>query len=170
MSSRKIWLTACILVSLILSACSKQDNKQPAAPASSGPPTDVVSASSQVVELTAGNSADAFVTVRIKAGYHINGNPATKYQIETALNVEPTGGITAGETVYPPSETKQFSFSPDPIMVYEGEVVIKQNLRADAGAEKGSRSLRGRLKVQPCDDTVCYPPRTMDVPIPVNVK
>lgn len=182
MSRTALWLGVCVLLSVVLAACSRSENKQPVAPATSstetpktspseGPPADVVQASAPQVELTAGGSADALVTVKIATGYHINGNPASKkYLIATALDVEANGGVTPGKATYPPSASKTFSFSPEPIMVYEGEVVVKQPLQAQLDAAKGNRTLRAKLKVQPCDDTVCYPPRTLEVFIPVNVK
>ncbi len=139
-------------------------------PDDTGPPPDVVQASADELELRAGSTADATIKLKIANGYHINGNPASKFQIATALDVSPGAGITAVKTIYPPSITKKFSFADEPITVYEGEAVIKQTLRAEAGAQKGTQNLRGKLKVQPCDDHVCYPPRTLEVSLPVNVK
>lgn len=164
-----------------MAACSRPENKLPSAPATSsteapkasssdGPPADVVLANATQVELTGGGSGDALVTVKIAPGFHINGNPSSKYQIATALSVDPDGGVTAGNATYPPSATKTFSFSRDPIKVYEGEVVIKQPLQSDTSAAKGNRTLQAKLRVQPCDDAVCYPPRTIGVSIPINVK
>lgn len=135
-----------------------------------GPPPDVVQASAEALELRAGSAADATIKLKIANGYHINGNPASKFQIATALDVSPGAGITAVKTIYPPSITKKFSFADEPITVYEGEAVIKQTLRAEAAAQKGTQTLRGKLKVQPCDDHVCYPPRTLEVSLPVNIK
>ena len=181
MSRIPLWLAGCGLLPIVLSACLRAENKGPVAPVTSttntpkaspneGPPADIVTAGTPQVELTAGSSAETLVTVKIANGYHINGNPSSKYQIATTLDVEANDGVTAGKVSYPPSVSKKFSFSPDPIMVYEREVVLKQPLQADAGATKGNRTLRARLRVQPCDDTVCYPPRTMEVAIPINVK
>jgi hypothetical protein len=122
------------------------------------------------VDITTGGNADASVKILIAKGYHINGNPASKYQIATTLEFPPADEITAGKPVYPQAVSKKFSFSNESIMVYDTEVVIKQPLQADKGASKAARALRGTLKVQPCDDTVCYPPRTLEVSIPVNVN
>jgi DsbC/DsbD-like thiol-disulfide interchange protein len=172
----------------MLAACSQTANKPSDAPvsqttatpvassaatpetAAAAAPADVVQASASEVELKAGGAAEATVRVRVADGYHINGNPASKFQIATALDVETGEGITAGQVVYPPSIKKTFEFSKEPIVVYVGEALIKQPLRAEAGAAKGSRTLRAKLKVQPCDDKVCFPPRTLEVSIPVNVK
>lgn len=175
-------LAVLAVLSLVIAACSRQKNQQSAVPATSstetakaspneGPPADVVTASASPVEMSAGSSAEALVTVKIATGFHINSNPSSnKYQIATALDVESSGGVTAGKVTYPPFVSKKFSFSPDPIMVYEGDVVIKQPLRADQTAAKGNRTLVAKLRVQPCDETVCYSPRTLGVSIPVNIK
>lgn len=133
-------------------------------------PADVVQASALEVELKAGGTAEAVVRVKIAEGYHINGNPASKFQIATALEVGAGDGLNAGKPVYPPSMTKEFEFSKEPLQVYEGEAVIKLPLRAEASAAKTSRVLRGKLKVQPCNNKVCFPPRTLDVSLPVTVK
>lgn len=173
---------------LLAAGCARTDNRTannnapPAAPPraptpetdvaqdETGPPPDVVQASVEAVELTPGRTAEAAVKLKIANGYHINGNPASKYQIATVLDVSPGEGITPVKALYPPSVSKKFSFSNEPITVYEGEAVIRQTLRAEASAKQGAQTLRARLKVQPCDDRVCYPPRTLDVSLPVNVK
>ncbi|HEV7842942.1 MAG TPA: hypothetical protein VGO69_04555, partial [Pyrinomonadaceae bacterium] len=54
-----------------------------------GLPEDVVQASARDVEVQAGKSAQAEVKLKIKEGYHINGNPASQYQIATLLTPEP---------------------------------------------------------------------------------
>ena len=171
----------------MLAACSQTENKPADSPAatstaspaqsvaatpdsSAGAPADVVQASASEVELKAGGAAEATVRIKIADGYHINGNPASKFQIATALDVQTGEGLTAGQVIYPPSIKKTFEFSKEPIVVYVGEALVRQPLRAEAGAAKGSRTLHARLKVQPCDDKVCFPPRTLEVSIPVNVK
>lgn len=177
-----LWLLTLIVFAVSFIACSRSQNKQstaldsaatqsPTASQTDGPPADVVQANASLVELNSGGKAEASVTVKIAQGYHINGNPTSeKFQIATELAVDSTYGITAGKTLYPPSVSKKFSFSPEPIMVYENDVVIKQPLQASADSAKGNHSLRARLRVQPCDDSVCYPPRTLPVSIPVIVK
>jgi hypothetical protein len=135
------------------------------------PPADIVLVDASEVEMAAGGAAEATVRLTIAEGYHISANPATlSYQIATQLNVEPGDGITAGQPVYPPSITRKFAFEPQPFAVYEREAVIKLPLRASTGASAGSRSLPLKLRVQPCDDQACYPPRTINASIPVKVK
>jgi DsbC/DsbD-like thiol-disulfide interchange protein len=133
-------------------------------------PEDVVVASAEKVELQAGKSAQATLRLAIKEGYHINANPASQYQIATQLTVEQSEGVTGGQPVYPPSIMKKFKFSEQPLAVYEKEAVINLPLNAAANATKGERSLPARLRYQACDDEVCYPPKNLQVQIPVLVK
>ncbi len=135
------------------------------------PPSDLVRAEAQGVELAAGGSGEASVRLTIAEGYHITANPATlSYQIPTQVSVEPGEGITAGQPVYPPSLVRKFAFEPQPFAVYEKEAVVKLPLRVESSAPKGTRQLRLKLRVQACDDQSCYPPRNINTSIPVTVK
>lgn len=140
------------------------------AASSKGLPEDVLQASAQKVEAQAGKSAQAEVHLKIKEGYHINANPASQYQIATQLTVEKAEGITAGQPVYPPSITKKFAFSEQPLAVYEKEATIGVPLNVEAKAAKGEQTVAARIKFQACDEQVCYPPRNLQLSIPVSVK
>jgi hypothetical protein len=65
---------------------------------------------------------------------------------------------------------KKFSFADELLAVYEGQVELKVALLADKGARHGQTSIPAKLRIQACDDQVCYPPGTIDVWIPVTVK
>ncbi|HYE64184.1 MAG TPA: protein-disulfide reductase DsbD N-terminal domain-containing protein [Pyrinomonadaceae bacterium] len=180
MIHRTLILLLCCLAVLALDACSAAETPAPGAPAvSSSPPAtstktlpaEIVRASASEVLIAAGGTAEASVQAQIADGYHINANPPTlSYLIATQLLVEAGGGITAGRPVYPSPITKQFAFEKQPLAVYEGEASIKLPLRAEATASKGLRTLAAKLRVQACDDQACYPPRTIELSIPVNVK
>ena len=148
------------------------------------PATDVINSTKRVasetvvtveappVELNAGASVETSVRLKVDHGYHINANPASfPYLIATELNVPKVDGISAAKITYPPPLEKTFSFSPDgPLAVYENEADVKVSLLADASANPGQTSIPAKLRIQACDDRVCYPPGTIDVWIPVTVK
>ena len=172
----------CGFLLLASAACSKTEqannnsatansssNASPASPTKT-PPANIVTASAAEVELTTASSTDAAVQINIMSGYHINGNPASKYQIATTIDVEAADGITAGQPQYPPYLMRKFSFSPEPIAVYEGQATIKVPLKADASVKKGTHTLRAKVRVQPCDDQACYPPRNIEASLPIVVK
>ena len=133
-------------------------------------PEDVLRVTVSNVEVQAGKTGQAAVRLAIKEGYHINANPASQYQIATLLTIEPSDGLTAGAPVYPPSLTRKFQFSEQPLAVYEKEATINVPVTATTAAAKGERNVSARLKFQACDEQVCYPPKTLQTLIPVIVK
>lgn len=135
------------------------------------PPADVVRVEAAKVELKAGGSSEASVKLTIAAGYHVNANPASfSYLIPTELQLQPNNDISAEAPKYPASVTKTFAFSKDPLNVYEGTADIKVSLRAAGKAPKGDLKLGARLRVQPCDDQTCFPPRTIETTIPLTIN
>ncbi|MGH9879899.1 MAG: protein-disulfide reductase DsbD domain-containing protein [Pyrinomonadaceae bacterium] len=123
------------------------------------------------VEIPAGGSAETTVRLTIQNGYHVNANPPSySYLKPTELEIPASDGVSVGFTVYPDPVTRKFSFADQPLAVYEGETTLKAMLKADRSAKKGERHLSGKLRIQACDDQVCYPPGTIDVMIPVRIK
>lgn len=184
-------LTALLLLSSLVAACSSTGREpsgnapQPATSSNanaqadsassntqqaSSLPADVLLANASKVEVQAGKSAEAQVRLTIKEGYHINANPPSRYQIATQLTLEPSEGISVGEPKYPASLTRKFSFSDEPLAVYEKEATITVPINAQAEAARGERSVPARLRFQACDDQVCYPPKNLQVSIPLVVK
>jgi hypothetical protein len=164
---------------LLFVSCAKPaaDNKQPAATAggSERPPissTDVVKATPEELTLAKGESAYANVRLQIQNGYHINANPPSlPYLKATELELKPAGGISVEFIKYPDPVTKNFSFNPDgPLKVYESEAIVKPMIKAASSAETGKHNLSATLRVQACDDQVCYAPGTIDLSVPVTVK
>ena len=138
------------------------------APASQAQP---VTATVEEVKLDAGGAAEATVRLDIAQGYHTHANPATdKYYIATELRAEPQEGITPGKPVYPPGVQRKLPFFDKPLSLYEGSVVIKLPVTAAKSAAKGRHTLRTKLRVQHCNDKECFPPQTIDAPIPVTVN
>jgi hypothetical protein len=111
------------------------------------------------------------VRLTIQNGYHINANPPTyPYLKATELEIAPADGVSAGPVTYPSPINREFPFAEKPIAVYEGQAELKTTLRADKSAKKGERGIPAKLRIQACDNQVCYPPGTIDLRIPVNIK
>ena len=100
------------------------------------------------------------VTMKIESGYHANANdPGVEGLIATVLSLE--GGDGLELTVnYPAAEKKQFSFAPEPIAVYENEVVLEAILRR-TGTPDPKQQLR--LQYQVCTDSKCLLPKTSEL-------
>ena len=167
-----------IAIALLLSAaCTKPaaDTNQSTSSGSGEPPqiasTDVVKATPEELTLAKGESGYAVVRLQIRNGYHINANPPTfPYLKATEIEITAANGISVDFVTYPDALTKKFSFADEPLKVYEGETIVKAMLKAGPKAEAGKHNLSAKLRVQACDDTVCYPPGTMDLSVPVAIK
>jgi DsbC/DsbD-like thiol-disulfide interchange protein len=166
-----LWLVALCCLGI---ACAKaptnntQNTSEPAAINS----VDVVKANPEATTIAAGESGEAVVRLRILDGYHVNANPPTfAYLKATELELTPAAGIAVEFVTYPAPLTKTFSFSPEkPLAVYEGETSLKARLKADKTTKPGTHNLSAKLRVQACDDKVCYAPGAIDLVVPVNIK
>jgi hypothetical protein len=169
------WLPVIFLLVFALQGCSRSsDSTRGGSPATSPTPisssSDVVRLGTEVVSLPGGN-IDAKVLLSISPGFHINANPATfPYLIATEVTSGKVEGITVGAPGYPAAVKRKFQFADQPLAVYEGDVAIKLNLRAEKNAVAGPRSLPINLTVQACDEEKCYPPATLNSTISLTVK
>jgi thiol:disulfide interchange protein DsbD len=171
---------ACLLFLFVTTACSKpvQNSARESATTPGGSPPaqritseSVVKVEPRLVEIPAGGSAEAVVRVTIQSGYHINANPPTyPYLKATELEISPAGGVSVGFVTYPKALSKKFPFAEKPLAVYEGEAELKATLKADKTVKPGQQSISARLRIQACDEQVCYPPGTLELAIPVNIK
>jgi len=131
----------------------------------------VVKVAAQPVEIPAGGSGEAIVNVTVQSGYHINANPPTyPYLKATELEISPAEGISVAFVTYPKALNKKFPFADKPLAVYEGETGLKATLKTDKAAKPGQQSISARLRIQACDDQVCYAPGTLQLDLPVNIK
>lgn len=160
-----------LLLCLLITACAKA----PTNTAENEPPAiksvDVVKAMPQETTLAAGESGDALVRLQIQNGYHVNANPPSQsYLKPTEIELKPQESISVEFIRYPDPLVRTFAFSQTPLKVYEGETDLKLRLAADKTAKPGKHNLSATLRVQACDDKVCYAPGAVNVIVPVNVK
>lgn len=128
-------------------------------------------ASPEEVTISPGGTADAIVRLKIDNGFHVNANPPSfPYLKATELELTNAEGVSVSFTRYPEPLLKKFAFDDSPLAVYEGETTLSVKLRAERSTSPGRKNLSGKLRVQACDDQVCYAPAAMDIAIPVNVK
>ena len=164
-----LWLL--VFCCLALGCAKAPPNTQPANEPPAINSVDVVKAHPQDVTIAAGDSGEAVVKLQITNGYHVNANPPTfSYLIPTALELAPADGIGVEFVTYPDPLTKKFAFAEKPLAVYEGETIVKARLKADKTTKPGTHNLSAKLRVQACDDKVCYAPGDIDLVVPVNIK
>jgi DsbC/DsbD-like thiol-disulfide interchange protein len=110
------------------------------------------------------------IVIDIPRGYHINSNrPLETYLIATSVKVDPEKGLRAGPVSYPRPLIKAFKFSKKQLSVYEGQVRLKFNVTVPADFSDGSAKIRARVRLQSCDDEVCFAPKNYDVSLTIPV-
>ncbi len=106
--------------------------------------------------------ADSFqlaIEIDITPSYHINSTtPSEEYLIPTTLNFESQEGITFGKFNFPESHLKKFSFSDQPLAVYEGKILIFTSISISSNFPGNELILKGNLGYQACDDHKCLAP------------
>jgi len=130
-----------------------------------------VKAEPEPVDIASGGSSEVTIRLTIQNGYHVNANPPTyPYLIPTALEVSPQDGLSIGQISYPTAINIKLAFAEKPLAVYEGQTAIKATMKADDSVQSGERTIPAKLRIQACDDQVCFPPGSIEIAIPVRVK
>ncbi len=173
-------ILATLLFAFVASACATPERTvntpatlEPANASSdsSVAPSDIVKVSVAPINIKRGANDTAQVRLTIAEGFHINANPPTlPHLIPTQLSVQTSDGLTAAQPAYPNAVTRKFKFEATPLAVYEGTVEINLPMSATRDATTGKQRIAAHLRVQPCNDGVCYPPQKIDVMLPVIVE
>lgn len=109
--------------------------------------------------------------LKIAAGYHINSNkPTDEYMIPLTLTWDRSMVFEAGAPVFPKAPLEKYPFSDQPISVYTNSVVIETPGKVASSAAPGTVTLTGKLRYQGCSDRLCYPPKTLSLSIPIEIK
>jgi thiol:disulfide interchange protein DsbD len=94
----------------------------------------------------------------LTSGWHVNSHkPSEEYLIATEAHADPARGVRFGEPRYPDGVMKKFSFSPNPLSVYEGSFTIEIPLELEGAAP----TISGRVDFQACNDTTCLAPASV---------
>ena len=117
-----------------------------------------------------GRIVQAAVVIDIPSGYHINSSrPLESFLIPTSLKVEAPGGVRIGAVMYPRAALRKFKFSQKQLSVYENKVILRFNVTVPANYSGGSVDLKAHLRLQSCNDEVCFPPKNFDQNMRIDV-
>jgi DsbC/DsbD-like thiol-disulfide interchange protein len=110
------------------------------------------------------------IVIDVPSGYHINSNrPLESYLIATSVKVEPENGLRAGVVTYPRPIMRTFKFSSKQLSVYEGQTRLKFSVSIPANYADGSVKIKARVRLQSCNDEVCFPPKNYDLSLKIDV-
>ena len=109
--------------------------------------------------------------VSLKPGYHTNSSkPNEDYLIPLKLTWQSGGPLEVLEVVYPPGKLVKYDFSEKPLSVLGGEFEISTKFKRAANPALGPGFLTGKLRYQACNEKMCFPPKTVEIKLPLLVE
>jgi len=110
------------------------------------------------------------VVADIKAGWHVNSHtPKEDFLIPTEVRFKSAPGLAFSAVTYPKHKETKFSFSDQPLAVYEGRTVFLVPGTVEAKAAPGPRTLTAVISYQPCNDNQCLPPTELTASLTIDV-
>ncbi len=142
-----------------------------ALPLAAQPPQILVLHEPQKVVVPRQGEAQAVLKLSMRPGYHANSDkPSEDYLIPLRLTWDAKAPVEAVEILYPKAKLEKFEFTEKPISVVDGDFEIVTRLRRAPSAAPGPAFLAGKLRYQACNDKMCFPPRTIDVKVPLLIQ
>jgi hypothetical protein len=136
--------------------------------AQSGPTLSV--ASQPAVKAKKGSVAVVTLKASLPEGYHANSNKPTEAYL-IPLTLKWTGGpLQPGMIDYPKGKLEKYSFSDKPLSVVTGEFAITTKFQVPENAPAGPAAQTGTLRYQACNDRACFPPKTVNINLTVDVE
>lgn len=124
----------------------------------------------QAVPAKRGASVQAKVKVVLQPGYHANSNtPSEDYLIPLKLTWD-KGPLESPVVAYPKAQMEKYEFSDKPISVFTGNFELVTTFKVAANAAVGPTVMAGKLRYQACSNKACFPPKTVEVKLPVQVQ
>jgi len=131
---------------------------------------DPLSIKVATVNLAAGGSAEAVVTIVLSSGYSMLASPPpTAWTTGATLSVVSTGGVVAKTAQFPAARKEKELDGGKEISLWTGTFDVRVPLEASAKAAPGDKRLHGRLRYQLHTEGSYYKITTRDIEIPVKV-
>jgi len=123
------------------------------------------------VKAKRGVPATVTLKVSLPAGFHANSDKPTDPNL-IPLVLKWTGGpLEGGVITYPKPLLEQYAFTAGkPISVVTGDFDLVTKFKVPASAAVGPAAQTGTLRYQACNDRMCFPPKTVNVNVTVNVE
>lgn len=122
-------------------------------------------------KLTARKNAvlTAKLPVQLRNGFHVNSNtPSDDYLIP--LKITWTAAPLEVQGVdYPKPKMEKYEFSEKPLSVFTGDFELITRFKVPASAAPGMQVITGKLRYQACSHKECFPPKTIEVRLPVDI-
>jgi hypothetical protein len=118
-----------------------------------------------------GAELTAKLAVSLREGYHVNSDtPHEAYLIPLKLTWT-AAPLEVASIIYPKAHDEKYQFSPDqPLSVFTGNFEIVTKFKVPGDTTTGLTMVAGKLRYQACNNTMCFPPKTVDVKLPVEIQ
>ena len=110
------------------------------------------------------------VTAELKQGYHANSNtPSDAYMIPLKLTWQ-AAPLQVEEISYPKPQMEKYDFAEKPLSVVTGSFDILTKFKAPPTVTAGPILATGKLRYQACTNQMCLPPKTVEVPLTIEIQ
>lgn len=120
-----------------------------------------------------GGTYPVMIRLKIAEGHYIHEEKREhgddEALIPTELSLETPAGIGVAEISFPDPEPMNFGYSPKPVPVYKGSVLVRVLLSVKQGAPEGVAPLKATLRYQACTSTSCLAPETTTQHAPLMI-
>jgi len=117
------------------------------------------------------DAVETRIPVSILEGYHVNSNtPSEDYLIPLAVTWTSPGALEDAKTMFPKPSSEKYDFADKPLSVFTGNIELTATFKVSAKAPAGPGVASGKLRYQACNNRACFPPKTVDVNVPYEVR
>ena len=127
-----------------------------------------VATSAEARAVVPGSRVSLWIDVTPKPAMHVYA-PEQKDFIPISLRLESRSGVTSHTARFPAPETMVSPATQDRQRIYSKPFRIVQEVTVGAAA-RGTVTVKGALKYQACDDSICYAPVTIPVAWTLELK
>jgi thiol:disulfide interchange protein DsbD len=114
-------------------------------------------------------SVQVHIPLSILTGYHVNSDkPSDPSLIPMKLTWTSLGPLEGGQVTFPKPET--IKVGDMSLAVFTGKVDLVVAFKVSANAPAGPGAVSGKLGYQACNNTTCYPPKSVEITVPYQVQ
>jgi uncharacterized protein YyaL (SSP411 family) len=100
----------------------------------------------------------------MERGWHIHGaDGVPEHLVPTRIEMSSTLPLVFGEPMFPPADTLQTGETAQPVPVYRGELRVVVPVIGIGEVTTDTGEIRAKVTCQPCTDTECALPQTVDL-------
>jgi len=114
-------------------------------------------------ELKRGETTPISLEITVREPYHINSDtPLDEFVVPTSIRFDDEDGLEFGSLDFPEANVRRFSFSENPLSVYEGIFKVEASVRVSSDYRRDEAVISGTISYQACDDISCLAPADLD--------